>query len=124
MKAANLERVTVKTLDTVAAELELVRIDFVKIDVEGAEATVVAGARNVLTSMRPVMLLEINDGALCAQGVSAEAFLASLRAEFGYEVLVFSAVTGLLEPLAEGAVLSPNIVAVPKERLSDLLGVA
>ena len=122
VKAANLERVTVKTLDTVAAELDLERIDFVKIDVEGAEASVIAGARSVLTLMRPVMLLEINDGALCAQGVSAEAFLVSLRAEFGYEVLVFSAVTGLLETLAEGDVLSPNIVAVPRERLSDLLG--
>ena len=122
VKAANLERVTVKTLDKVAAELELDRIDFVKIDVEGAEASVVAGARDILRTMRPVMLLEINDGALCAQGVSAEAFLANLQAEFGYEVLVFSAITGMLESLAEGGMLSSNIVAVPKERLSDLLG--
>jgi hypothetical protein len=96
----------------------------VKIDVEGAEASVVAGARDILTTMRPVMLLEINDGALCAQGVSAEAFLASLRAEFEYEVLVFSTITGMLELLAEGGMLSSNIVAVPKERLSGLLGMA
>jgi FkbM family methyltransferase len=119
VQADRVERVTVKTLDKVAAELELDRIDFVKIDVEGAEASVVAGARAVLASMRPVMLLEINDGT-----VGAQAFLASLRAESEYEVLVFSAVTGLLQPFAEGGTLSPNIVAVPKERLSDLLGVA
>lgn len=124
VKAANLERVTVKTLDAVAVDLDLERIDFVKIDVEGAEASVIAGARAVLSSMRPVMLLEINDGALCAQGIGADALLASLRVEFGYEILVFSPTTGLLEPLSDGTALSANIVAAPRERLSELLSVA
>ncbi len=119
---ADLERVMVKTLDEVVAELGLGRVDFVKIDVEGAEASVVAGARGALASIRPVMLLEINDGALCAQGMGAEAFLASLRRDFGYEILVFSTSTGLLEPYVDGGPLSANVIASPRERVSELLG--
>jgi FkbM family methyltransferase len=119
---ADLERVTVKTIDMVAVELNLNRIDFVKIDVEGAEASVVAGARSVLASMRPVMLLEINDGALRAQGIGADALLITLRDEFNYETLVFSPSTGLLKPHVEGNPLSANVVVAPRERLSQLLG--
>ena len=121
---AALERVTVKTIDMVAAELKLDRIDFVKIDVEGAEASVVAGARAVLTSARPVMLLEINDGALRAQGIGADALLVTLREEFDYETLVFAPSTGLLKLHVEGGLLSANVVVVPKERLSEFLDVA
>lgn len=120
--AAQLERVTVDTLDRVASDMKLERIDFIKIDVEGAEGSVVAGARAVLASMRPVMLIEINDGALCAQGMGAAALLESLRQEYRYDILVFSASTGLLELFVEGGALSANIVAVPRERLAEFLG--
>ena len=119
VKAANIERVTLKTLDQVATELGLSRIDFVKIDVEGAEASVVAGARSVLTSMRPLMLLEINDRALSAQGATAQTLLTCLRDDFRYEILAFSPMTGLLEQVSRGGVLSANVVAVPRERLAE-----
>jgi FkbM family methyltransferase len=120
--AESLERVKVETLDNVVAELGLKRVDFVKIDVEGAEASVIAGARGVISSMRPLMLLEINDGALRAQQNSAETLLDSLRTDLGYEVLVFSPVTGLLDRPAKGVSLSANVVAVPTERISEILG--
>jgi len=91
----------------------------VKIDVEGAEASVVAGARSVLTSMRPVMLLEINDRALSAKGATAQTLLDCLRDDYRYEILAFSPVTGLLERVSQGGVLSANVVAVPRERLAE-----
>ena len=118
---AGTERVLVETLDSLVARLRLPRLDIVKIDVEGAEASVIAGARGVLTSMRPLLLLEIDDGALRAQRNSAQALLATLHDELDYEILAFSAVTGLLERPVEGAPLSSNIVAAPKDRAAEIL---
>jgi FkbM family methyltransferase len=116
---ASLERVPIEPLDQVVARLGLSRVDFVKIDVEGAEARVISGAPRVLESMRPAMLIEVNDKALRAQGHCADSLLQTLCEKFSYEVHVFSPATGLLEARREGDPLSPNIVALPRERAAD-----
>jgi hypothetical protein len=53
---------------------------------------------------------------LRAQSTSGEALLATLRSDFGYDIMTFSAVTGTVERLAGGAPLSANVVAMPAER--------
>jgi FkbM family methyltransferase len=45
--------VPLTTIDKLVAELGLPRIDFIKMDVEGAEANAIAGARNTLTRFKP-----------------------------------------------------------------------
>ncbi len=117
---ARIERVSLETLDALVARLSLARVDVVKIDVEGAEANVIAGARTVLTTMRPVLMMELNDSALQAQGSSECSLLATLRGELAYDILVFGAASGLVERHVEGAALSANIIALPRERRSDL----
>ena len=92
---ARVERVPLETLDAVVARLGLPRVDVVKIDVEGAEANVIAGARNVLASMRPILMLEMSDVALRAQGSREAALMETLRSELGYKILAFSPATGL-----------------------------
>lgn len=124
VERASSERVHVETLDAVVARNALSHVDLVKIDVEGAEAGVVAGARAVLKSMRPLLLMELNDRALHAQSQSAESLIRTLRDEFDYEVLMFSPVSGFLElPSADGP-LSANVVMVPKERTTDILSLS
>jgi FkbM family methyltransferase len=118
---ASVERVTLETLDTVVTRLGLPQVDFIKIDVEGGEANVIAGARTVLASMRPLLMMEINDGALRAQGSSESSLLATLHGELGYEILVFSTTSGLAERPAKGVPLSANIIAVPRERIDGML---
>ena len=110
---ADAETVEVETLDAIVERLSLSRVDVVKIDVEGAEVGVIAGAAGTIRRFRPVFLIEANDAALRAQGASCAALLASLRTEHGYDILAFAAATGRAEPLADGAALSDNIVAVP-----------
>ncbi|MEJ2869950.1 FkbM family methyltransferase [Actinomycetospora sp. OC33-EN08] len=53
--------VEVGTLDDLVAELELERLDLVKVDIEGAEASLLAGAHKTLESFRPVVMLELED---------------------------------------------------------------
>jgi FkbM family methyltransferase len=121
---ASLERVPIEPLDAVVARLGLAKVDFVKIDVEGAEARVIAGATAMLTSMRPLMLIEVNDKALRAQDNCADALMATLRDELRYEIFVFSPVTGLLERPRDGDPLSANVVAIPGERVADTISAA
>jgi FkbM family methyltransferase len=58
--AAGHEALTVvsRTLDSLAAERRLDRIDLIKIDVEGAERQVLDGARASIARFRPVLVLE------------------------------------------------------------------
>jgi FkbM family methyltransferase len=51
--------VTVETLDGLSARAGLTRLDFVKVDVEGAELLVLEGGRQTIESFRPALLIEI-----------------------------------------------------------------
>jgi FkbM family methyltransferase len=51
--------VTIDTLDGLCARAGLTRLDFIKIDVEGAELQVLHGGRDTIESLRPALLIEI-----------------------------------------------------------------
>jgi FkbM family methyltransferase len=52
--------VPVKRLDDTFSELSLDRLDFLKVDVEGFELEVFAGAREILNTYKPIVFLEMN----------------------------------------------------------------
>jgi FkbM family methyltransferase len=52
--------VPVKRLDDTFSELSLDRLDFMKVDVEGFELEVFAGAREILNTYKPIVFLEMN----------------------------------------------------------------
>jgi FkbM family methyltransferase len=92
------------TLDTIMASFG--QPGFVKIDVEGAEELVLKGALNLLSSARPVLLIEV------------EASLSQTISEMlkGYDYCVFDAET----PPGDRAELPQcvfNTLAIPLERL-------
>src|SRR5439155_6488828 len=64
IELARHEQVPTKRLDGLVQENALRRLDVLKLDVEGAELSVLTGARAVLREQRPVLLLEVNDNAL------------------------------------------------------------
>ena len=45
------------TVDKLVAELQLPKVDFIKMDIEGAEREAVVGARNTIAKFRPRMAL-------------------------------------------------------------------
>lgn len=71
-------RVPLRTLDEIWTSLESPPVRLVKIDVEGAEHMVLAGAGNMLARCRPDLLLEANDAVSLSK-------LKSILEPLGYE---------------------------------------
>ena len=81
------ESVRQTTIDLLAAELALTRLDFVKADIEGSEVRMLLGARGSIARFRPRLLIELNDAHLARNGdTAADAF--ALMAGFGYRGFV------------------------------------
>jgi len=57
---AGSETVEVTTLDLLVRDLALPRVDCIKIDVEGAEGQVIAGATDTLAAFHPTVIFEMN----------------------------------------------------------------
>jgi FkbM family methyltransferase len=108
------ETISVRRLDDWLAEANIQQIDVIKMDVEGAEFTVLQGAKQTLTTYHPLLLLELSDSALQAQGSNAQAVLEFLQA-LGYEILTFGQWTGLPINLSTLST-SGNVVAIHSDR--------
>jgi FkbM family methyltransferase len=98
-------KVAVRQLDSVIADSGFPQPDIIKMDVEGAETDVLAGASRTLTSARPLMLIELH---------GTNESVAQALEEYGYDAHVLGSRTGILE-----AHWNSRIFAVPRER-SDL----
>lgn len=75
--------VSVRPLD----ELDLPPIGFMKIDVEGFETRLIRGAVNTIRNYRPVILSEVNHGALSRAGTSAKELFQTIQ-HLGYRISV------------------------------------
>ncbi len=80
---------SIQSVDEFCAENSISRVDFMKIDVEGFEPTVIAGAREVVEANRPTLLLEIEDRHLARYSTTAAEFTATLR-DLGYRMHVWN----------------------------------
>lgn len=76
------------SLDSYAERTGLERLDFIKMDIEGAEVDALHGAERVLTRFRPAMTIEYNREALSRAGYSLEE-LDLLLDGFGYERFLY-----------------------------------
>lgn len=110
-----LQRVVSMRMDTYVRLHQVERLDFVKIDVEGAECLVLEGAQDTLRRLRPVLMVEINPEALGAFGVSADWLLERIRS-LGYDVFRIGA-SGL-EPLPNASAIGDYVNAICKPRPS------
>ena len=116
IELAGRERVTTRRLDDLVQQECLRPIDVIKLDVEGAELSVLAGATSILRKHRPLLLLEANENALGLQGASAAALVEFLRSH-DYEIYGFDHTTG--QPFSSPSdALSDNIVAMPAKKVS------
>jgi len=119
-QAIEMVPVSVQRLDRVLEKRDFRRIDLVKMDVEGAELSVLHGAGNLLWQRpRPVILAEVYDIRTNPWGYPAKKIISFLSANSFH----------WFRPLADGGLegidinqeqYAGNFVAVPDERLSDV----
>ncbi|AIE74687.1 MULTISPECIES: FkbM family methyltransferase [unclassified Synechocystis] len=111
--------VNVKTLDQITEEMQLSKVNLIKVDVEGAELLVFQGGQLFLKEQFPFIWFEVNPGAQSIAGVSICEILDFLK-KLGYCKFyeISSLVQGnLIEP-KEFSKLT-NLLAVHQEQLSE-----
>jgi FkbM family methyltransferase len=81
--ASAMEEVTVDTVDGFVERERPPHVDLIKIDIEGAEWSVLAGARATIAESRPLIILEVENAPAAAAGHTAAEILDLVRS-FGY----------------------------------------
>lgn len=115
-------RVEVKRLDDVVAAYDLPSVDFVKVDVEGAELAVLEGASGLLGSpARPVLLVEVEEqhqSRYASQPTDVPERLGT-----GYRCFRLCWEHGVAEPFPEQSCSSGrNLLCIPADRVDEVLG--
>jgi FkbM family methyltransferase len=108
----------VRRLDDVAAELKLDRLDFAKIDVEGAELEVLHGGIETIKRFRPILYGEFNSGLMPRFGGSF-VDVGKLMSPLGYRALAFKHRLDL--EFVEYTAGRGNAVLCPEEKAEALL---
>ena len=108
------ETVPIETIDGLVEQLELDRLDFVKLDVEGSEVDALDSARAALARFRPIVLLEAEDERLASQQRTKQDLLRIVE-EIGYELWVFDPQTSQLRPPRLPDEPEGNAVAAPAD---------
>jgi FkbM family methyltransferase len=113
-------RVEVISLDDYLAKNKNRPVDFVKLDVEGAELEVLKGAQRLLTERpRPVILAEVYDVRTEPWGYRAKDIVQHLG-QLGYEWFEIGVDGGITRIESDSEVFDANLVAVPKERVGQM----
>lgn len=105
------ERIKCRTIDTLTTELDLNRVDFIKLDIEGAEEKALKGSRQTIAANHPIIVLESSE----KQG-KVDALQEELR-HYGYEGFRMCGRTG--ELISKDDVLrgSQNVFFIPQHRI-------
>jgi len=113
--------VHVVRLDDWLAEHKIDRVDFIKLDVEGAELSILRGALRLLKGLpRPVILAEVQDVRTLPWGYRSRDIVTTLEG-LGYQWFQLSARGSLLEIGPDRDAFDANLVAVPSELTREVL---
>ncbi len=110
---AETTEVETTTIDTLVAEQKLTKVDFIKLDIEGAELKALQGAKNTLSTCRPAICMEISVGSGSDVEEAAHHHLVSL----GYDAYEF--VQGKLEKLRKLTPPHVNVFYLPDAAQND-----
>ncbi len=105
-----------RRLDDVVEELDLARVDVIKIDVEGAEVNVLRGAQRTLSTHSPILLVEADRVRSDATEHDVESLLDILAQSYDMEIIDSSGQTRPLDVTQMSA--HENVVCIPRRAAS------
>lgn len=118
-QSSRTERVQVRRLDDVLADMAIAHVDFIKLDVEGAELSFFKGASGTLAKTpRPAILAEVQDARTKPWGYPAREIIRFL-VQMNYEWFALSAAGSLSPTPLERESYDANLVALPAERIEE-----
>lgn len=115
-KIDHTEDVVTKTLDKLIQETKIKQIDAIKIDVEGAELSVLKGGLRTLKLLKPLLLMELSDRTLTRQRSNSNQIW-KLLTRLSYIIYVFDQSSGKLKVARQKKNYDgENIIAIPKNK--------
>jgi FkbM family methyltransferase len=108
------------SLDDYAGKLKLPHVDFIKVDVEGAERQVFAGAQEILKHSAPTVMLEVNFESARENGFECRDLLEGLMKVHPYVLYRFPKAWGPLTAMSgpEDIENGDNVVAISPKHVS------
>lgn len=105
-----------KSLDALVTELNLSSVDFIKLDIEGAELDVLRSGRETLRRFRPLLTMEYGAKTWANFGASFEEFQ-QLMTELNYKVWKYNWQYGFPQPLPPEtrSAIYTNLLLAPSE---------
>ena len=103
----NYVKIQTITLDAFCTEYSISRVDFLKIDIEGAEVKALQGMKNILGTLSPKILIEVVEHHLRAMRTS-EKDLRSFLERLGYTIYEFTS-KGIMKLNSNQKRKQPNI---------------
>ncbi len=120
-EATSAIRVELRRVDEEMQRLGVSRIDFIKMDVEGAELGVLQGAAGILSGpSRPAILAEVQDLRTEPWGYAAREIIRFLSRK-EYRWFALDAEGNLFPASTEGEKYDGNLVALPAERVREFI---
>lgn len=115
--------VSMTTLDSYCQEHGIARIDFIKMDTEGAEMEVLAGAKEIMSgSFPPIWLIELNEETAAAFQYAPHELIDLLLTYHPYELYVIKGAWGKVRKMSNSKDYhhGDNLLCIPQYR-SDAL---
>ncbi len=104
------------TLDQYVTERAILRIDCMKIDIDGAEVPLLRGARTTLATLQPAIVIEVSERGQQAQGHTCREIFEEL-AQHGYSFYSIRFALRQISPLEFGNVTKEDVLCLPPHKV-------